>query len=124
MGIRKRIAQLEADNEVMRKRLTDLRTAADNCDRRLVQLETRCMELAQRLEDAEVDGSMICQALHVVESTAAALGKRLDELEPAIEQYKVSEEEAAAYEKTMNDGMASIFGYVTPGMRGNDHGGR
>ena len=124
MGIRKRIAQLEADNAFLHKRLTDLRTDADNCDRRLVQLEARCKELAQRLEEGKVDGSMICRALHVVESTAAALVKRLDELEPAIEQYKVSEEEAAAYEKTMNDGMASIFGYTTPGMRGNDHGGR
>ncbi len=82
MGIRKRIAQLETDNEALRKR---------------------------------ADG---------LEKVIEALVKRLDELEPAIEQYKVSEEEAAAYEKTMNDGMASIFGYVTPGMRGNDHGGR
>lgn len=82
------------------------------------------MCIFKRLKLLEADYAKALQELHEVVAAAAAINKRLDELEPELEQYKVGAEEAAAYERSMNDGLASIFGYAAPSMRGSENGGR
>lgn len=82
------------------------------------------MFIFKRLKLLEADYTKALQELHEVAAAAAAINKRLDELEPELEQYKLGREEAAAYERSMNDGMASIFGYTAPSMRGAENGGR
>lgn len=92
--------------------------------KRVKHLEASVRDLEDRASKLELDSAMEENALHAVEAAAAALNKRLDEMEPELEQYKVGVEEAAAYERSMNDGMASIFGYTAPSMRGAENGGR
>lgn len=124
MWIWKRVKHLEADNDLLHKRLCALRRDSDNFDRRMVKLELSVRDLEDRASKLELDNAMGENALHAVEAAAAALAQRLDELEPELEQYKLGVEEAAAYERSMNDGMASIFGYTAPSMRGAENGGR
>lgn len=50
------------------------------------------------------------------------LEKRLAELEPELEQYKLAIEEAERQERLRNDGMAAIFGYEPVTMRGGGDG--
>lgn len=51
-----------------------------------------------------------------------ALEKRLAELEPELEQYKLALEDAERQERLRNDGMAAIFGYEPVTMRGGGDG--
>lgn len=82
------------------------------------------MWIWKRVKQLEASVRYLEDRASKIEAAAAALSKRLDEMEPELEQYKVGVEEAAAYERSMNDGMASIFGYTAPSMRGTENGER
>ncbi len=82
------------------------------------------MTLRKRVKVLEQKWVYYEEALDNLYGRVDFLFARLAELEPELEQYKQAVEEAERQEKLRNDGMASIFGYMTPGMRGDGDGGQ
>lgn len=122
MWLRKRVKALELNADCSKGMHDHLSGEIEKLAGMVDDLFTQGDFFAERVKglDARADG--LYAGIRRNEEKLIALEKRLAELEPELEQYKLAMEEAERQERLRNDGMAAIFGYEPVTMRGGGDG--